>query len=200
MLKKNLTLKHVLIAISLLGLGAAGHYTWRLYQKQLKVQPLPNLQVAFVDLSRIHEDSLAYKKFKELIERQYKQFHDDIHVQEKNIREQYEKLKNQPFSTEEEGKILQGKKEKLNHEFNELDKKIRQHKESLNDDFAKIKEKLEKTTLEIIRSLAKKRRLNLVLNGKSKTEPLILYGSEQLDMTDSVLIELNKKVPTVQLK
>lgn len=197
---KIITFKHTLIAICLVILGASGHYGWHLYQKQSKFRPLPNLQVAFVDLSRIHEESLAYKKFKELIERQYKQFHDDIHIQEKNIRQEYDKLKNHPFSTEEEGKALQEKKEQLNHEFDELDKKIRHHKESLNDGFGKIKETLEKTTLEIIHSLAEERHLNLVLNGKSNMDPFILYGAKQLDITDVVLAELNKKVPTVHLQ
>jgi len=199
-MKRFMQLKPFVIALTLLSLGAAGHYGWRVYQKRLKLDPLPAVHVAFVDLPRIHEEGIAFVKFKELIERQYKQFHEDIRQQETKIRDEYTKLKNHDLLTPEEGKVLQDKKEELNRNFNDLDKTIRQHKESLNKDFSKIKENLEETIVAIIKTIAKKRQLNLVLNAKNQSDPIVLFGANELDITQDVLNELNKQIPTVHLQ
>lgn len=199
-MKRFLQFKPFLIALALVSLGAAGHYGWRAYQKKIKLDPLPAVRVAVVDLPRIHEEAIAFVKFRELIERQYKQFHEDIRQQETKIRDEYVKLKNHDLLTPEESKVLQDKKEELNRNFNDLDKTIRQHKESLTKDFSKIKENLEETIVDIIKTIAKKRQLNLVLNTKSSNDPLILFNEDRLDITQDVLHELNKQIPTVHLQ
>lgn len=199
-MKRLIQFKSYLIVLSLISLGTLGHYGWRSYQKSLKWNPPPAVHIAYVDLPRIHEEALAFIKFKELIERQYKQFHEDINQQETKIREEYTKLKNHDLLTPEESKALQKKKEELNHNFNNLDKKIRQHKESLSKDFDKIKEDLEKTIVDIVKTIAQKRKINLVLNTKSQGDLIVFYGAEELNITQDVLTELNKKIPTVHLQ
>jgi outer membrane protein len=204
-MKRLLTIKMILAIISLVALGAGAHYVWRIYEKNMRVRPLSQAQIAFVDLKRVRDESLGSQKFKELIERQYKQFQDEIQIQEKTLHEQYDQIKEAKIKelgeaiSPKTSQALQKQKEDFERNLNELNTTIRQRKESLNQDFAKIEENIEKTIIKIVETIAHKRKLNLVFNATVLDTSVILYGGQELDITDDIIAELNKQIPTVHL-
>ncbi|AIK95800.1 OmpH family outer membrane protein [Candidatus Odyssella acanthamoebae] len=188
------------ISIALVALIGAGIYYGKgLLNYSSSVIPVPHAQIAFVNLSRVNTEAQAVKQFKELIERQYKNFHEEILGQEKRLQAEYEKIHYLEKNNPEGAKDLKSKKDELDRQVSELDKILRSRKESLNKNFGHIQEEIEHTIREIVNNVAKRRGLNLVFNATILDASVVLYGGSELDITDEVLRELNHKLPTVHL-
>ena len=186
-----------IILVACIGVGI--YYGKNLLTSPSSVIPVPHAQIAFVNLSRVNTEAQAVKQFKELIERQYKNFHEEILGQEKKLQAEYEKIHYLEKNNPEQAKDLKSKKDELDRQVSELDKILRDRKESLNKSFGHIQEEIEHTIREIVTNVAKRRGLNLVFNATILDASVVLYGGAELDITDEVLRELNHKLPTVHL-
>ncbi|MBW8310257.1 MAG: OmpH family outer membrane protein [Candidatus Paracaedibacteraceae bacterium] len=187
----------LLIVGALIGTGL--YYGKTLLFSSSIILPVPHAQIAFVNLSRVNTEAQAVKHFKELIERQYKNFHEEILGQEKKLQAEYEKIHYLEKNNPEQAKDLKSKKDDLDRQVSELDKILRDRKGSLNKSFGHIQEEIEHTIREIVTNVAKRRGLNLVFNATILDASVVLYGGSELDITDDVLRELNHKLPTVHL-
>lgn len=167
------------------------------YSKTLKAQPAA--QIAIVNLSRIRNEALAFVKFKELIERQYKSFHTEIIAKQNELRKKYQEVKNLEKVTKKPASELQKHKEELDQNVAELDQQVRNRKEKLSESFAIISGEIEETIRSIVNSIAHARKLNLIFNATILEASVVLYSGEELDITDEVLQELNTQLPTVHL-
>lgn len=175
------------------------YYSYRCIRITQPLIPAPYTQIAFVNLSRVNTEAQAVKHFKELIERQYKNFHEEILAKEKNLQIEYNKIHQLEKANPEQAKELKKQKDILDRQVSDLDKTLRDRKESLNKSFAHIQEEIEQTIRDIVNDVAKKRGLNLVFNATILDASVVLYGGSELDITDEVLQELNHKLPTVHL-
>ena len=192
------TLKRILYAAVLVAVAVGGYYGYKLSAKR-DVVPLPSAQIAFVNLSRVNTEAQAVRHFKELIERQYKSFHEEILDREKQLQKQYEEIRDIEKKSPEKAKTLSAKKDDLDRQVTDLDKTLRARKDTLNKSFARIQEQIEGQIREIVTDVAKRRNLNLVFNATILDASVVLYGGSELDITDEVLRELNLKLPTVHL-
>lgn len=192
------TLKRILYAAVLVAVAVGGYYGYKLSVKR-DVVPLPSAQIAFVNLSRVNTEAQAVRHFKELIERQYKSFHEEILDREKQLQKQYEEIRDVEKKSPEKAKTLSAKKDDLDRQVTDLDKTLRARKDTLNKSFARIQEQIEGKIREIVTDVAKRRNLNLVFNATILDASVVLYGGSELDITDEVLRELNLKLPTVHL-
>ncbi len=196
--------KYILLIFALLSvaaaIGASSHYAWRNYQKSLRLKTIPNAQIAFVNLTRIHNEATAFVRLRELIERQYKDFKNEITSQEKEILDQHAILEQQKNQKAKEKEDLQKRKEELDKKMREMSSVIHERKTALHQNFAKITDNIETTIREIVNSLAKKHQLNLIFNATVMDASVVLYGGDELDITDEVLTQLNKAIPTVHLE
>jgi len=174
------------------------YYGFKFYTRP-NIMPLPRAQIAFVNLSRVNTEAQAVRHFKELIERQYKTFHDEILDKEKSLHTQYDQIREIEKKSPEKAKGLSAKKDDLDRQVTDLDKTLRARKDSLNKSFARIQEQIEGTIRDIVTDVAKRRNLNLVFNATILDASVVLYGGSELDITDEVLRELNLKLPTVHL-
>lgn len=186
---------YALIAVAILG---SSYYGYKQYTRP-EIIPLPRAQIAFVNLSRVNTEAQAVRHFKELIERQYKTFHEEILDKEKKLQQQYEEIRAVEKQSPEKAKALKGAKDDLDRQVTDLDKTLRVRKDTLNKSFARIQEQIESTIREIVDDVAKRRKLNLVFNATILDASVVLYGGSELDITDEVLRELNLKLPTVHL-
>jgi outer membrane protein len=197
---RYLTIKHVMVFCCVVMTAFGGHYIWRTHQKNLRIKPIPNAQIAFVNLTRLRNEAQAFIKFRELIERQYKIFKDDIHTQEKNILDEYTALEQKRLSKMKGKADLQKDKEALDQKMKEMSTIIHEKKTALHQNFSKITEKIEAAIREIVANLAQKHRLNLIFNATVMDASVVLYGGPELDVTDEVLSLLNREIPTVHLE
>ncbi len=190
--------RKILYGAFLVVVAVGGYYGYKLSVKR-DVVPLPSAQIAFVNLSRVNTEAQAVRHFKELIERQYKSFHEEILDREKQLQKQYEEIRDIEKKSPEKAKTLSAKKDDLDRQVTDLDKTLRARKDTLNKSFARIQEQIEGQIREIVTDVAKRRNLNLVFNATILDASVVLYGGSELDITDEVLRELNLKLPTVHL-
>ncbi len=191
-------LKRLCYLVAVIILAGAGYSVYQL-QMRIDVVPLPSAQIAFVNLSRVNTEAQAVHHFKELIERQYKTFHEEILGREKNLQKQYEEIREIEKKSPEQVKNLSAQKDDLDRQVTDLDKTLRARKDTLNKSFARIQEQIEGKIREIVTDVARRRNLNLVFNATILDASVVLYGGSELDITDEVLRELNLKLPTVHL-
>ncbi len=191
-------LKKISYSVFFVGSIIGGYYGYKYYNK-IEIMPLPSAQIAFVNLSRVNTEAQAVRHFKELIERQYKTFHEEILGREKQLQKQYEEIREIEKKSPELAKNLSAKKDDLDRQVTDLDKTLRARKDTLNKIFARIQEQIESKIREIVTDVAKRRNLNLVFNATILDASVVLYGGSELDITDEVLRELNLKLPTVHL-
>lgn len=197
LMSKNLKLFIFVVLAALIGGGI--YYTATQPGKRINTIPVPHAQIGFVNLSRLNTEAQAFRHFKELIERQYKNFHEEILGKEKKLQAEYEKIRKIEQGKSESPQELKKQKDELDRQVSELDKILRSRKESLNKSFAQIQEEIENTIREIVTEIAKRRNLNLVFNATILDASVVLYGGAELDITSEVLQELNHKLPTVHL-
>lgn len=196
---RYINLKNIIIIAGLAIFAVSGYYAWQISQDNRPLKPIPNAQIAFVNLSRVHNEAMAFIKFKELIELQYKGFKNEIHDQEKEILDEYALLEQQKSTKSKEKGSLQKRREELDKKMKEMSSVIHERKTALHQNFSKITENIEATIRRIVESSAKKHQLNLVFNATVMDASVVLYGGEELDITDEVLAQLNYEIPTVQL-
>ncbi|WP_010297324.1 OmpH family outer membrane protein [Candidatus Odyssella thessalonicensis] len=180
-------------------IGAVTYFLPKAFNGSVRSVSVPSAQIGFVNLSRVKTEAQAMRHFRELIERQYKIFHEEILSKEKKLQAEYEEIRKLEKDTTETTKDLKAKKDNLDRQISELDKILRSRKESLNKSFAQIVEEIEQTIREIVNNVAKRRTLNLVFNATILDASVVLYGGPELDITDEVLEELNHRLPTVHL-
>ncbi len=192
-----------LIVILLLLVGAllvfSGYKIWKALSHHSNRRPIPEIQLATVDLPRIRNEALAFVAFRELIERQYKSFHIEIMELEQHLRQRYGLIKEKESKSSTLAKDLNNEKDLLDKEVSELEKTIRQRKEKLAQNFEDISQKIETKLQQIIAKIAQERHLNLVFNTSSIGDSAVLFGSQELDISSEVISKLNKELPTVHL-
>jgi Skp family chaperone for outer membrane proteins len=180
-------------------MGGGIYYGVSFFTPHSSAIPVPSAQIGFVNLNRVNTEAQAVKQFKDLIERQYKNFHDEILEKEKALQAEYERIHQIEKEIPEPPQELKQQKDDLDRQISELDKILRSRKESLNKGFTEIQEEIERAIRDIVNDVAKRRGLNLVFNATILDASVVLYGGAELDITDEILQELNHKLPTVHL-
>lgn len=175
-----------------------GVYLWKNH-KSVVLREQPTAQIAIVNLSRIRNEAQSFIKFKELIERQYKIFHNEISNTQNELRKKYQEIKELEKTAKKPATELQKRKDDLDHQVAELDKQVRTRKDKLSESFSIITSEIETTIRKIVNNIAHSKHLNLVFNATILDASVVLYSGEELDITDEVLQELDKQLPTVHL-
>lgn len=190
--------RYVLLSLSVVLCLSLGAYYF--HGQVLRLKSIPSAQIAFVNLSRIRNEATSLIKLRELVEESYKKFKDEIHSQELAIREEHKILESQKGRSAKDKAELQKRRQSHDKKIKEMSSIIQEKKNKLNETFSKITESIEIEIQEIVNLLAKEHHLNLVFNSSTMDTSVILYGGEDLDITDEVLAQLNKRMPTVHLK
>ena len=65
---------------------------------------------------------------------------------------------------------------------------------------AKLTDYIQNKVLQVISNIAKKFKIDIVINKGSQNMTHVFYNNNNIDITDIVINELNKIIPTVNLK
>lgn len=194
--------KYILKAVIALGLAtllvAGSAYAWKFWGNKVPPQH-SSARIGLINLNRIRNEATAFTKFKEIIERQYKAFHTEISGTQNDLRQKYQEVKDLEKSSNKSGIELQKLKGQLDVQVADLEKHVRERKEKLSDSFSIITAEIESTIKTIIDKISQKKQLNLVLNTNGSDGAVVLFSGDELDITDEILHELDKQLPTVHL-
>jgi len=156
-------------------------------------------KIAFVDTQTVFDKTKVGKKYQGVL----KEYFDsrkkilDIDADEiQKLREDYGKQ-----SAVLKPEVRKEKEETISRKISDFEKK----RSEFNNELAKKNEELStefnQEMMAILKDLAKKEKISLILNRTinviSKGEvPSVLYGDDELDLTEKVVVELDKKFDT----
>jgi outer membrane protein len=189
----------ILLLIVLAVLGSASYKIWKASTSHNLRHSVPEAHIALVNMPHIRNEASAFIAFRDLIERQYKIFHNEIIELETNLRERYALIKEKELNHQTLPKDLKQAKDQLDKEVSKLEKTIRQRKEKLAQDFETINQEIETKLQEILKRIAHERHLNLVFNATTIGDSVVLFGGKELDISEEIISKLNKELPTVHL-
>jgi len=156
-------------------------------------------KMAFVDTQTVFDKTKVGKKYQGILKEYFESRKKilDIDADEiQKLREDYGKQ-----SAVLKPEIRKEKEETISRKISDFEKK----RSEFNNELAKKNEELStefnQEMMAILKDLAKKEKISLILNRTinviSKGEvPSVLYGDDDLDMTEKVVVELDKKFDT----
>jgi len=149
--------------------------------------------IGVVDMKRILGQSTAYQSIVEQFEEIRRKHRNTFTKQEDVIRDEESKLLKQKNVLSKE--VYAEKVKLLNKKINELKSKQSTDAQKFESDFEKSTNKIQGALVDVLSSIANKKKLDLVL-AKSQ---VLLVGKE-IDITDQAIQELNKVLPKISLK
>lgn len=189
--------------IAFVGLGLWGAIPGAFNTK--KLTPTYPLSIAVINLVRVKNEALSFQEFTKFREKRYSDFHKDILESETKLRKEHEELQKQENSGVVATPEIAQKKEDFEKRLAELDQSIQQRKEQINTEFAQITIEIKEKLKKIIDQLGHERNLNLILNattdGTDSTlldATVVLYGGNEIDLTDEVIHYLDKELPSLK--
>lgn len=149
--------------------------------------------VAIVDVQALLRDSTAMKSVRNQIESERKKFQAEITKHEKEIRASMQALEKQ--KTVLSPAAYKQKANALQQQIAGVQRRVQGRRVVLEKAFAGAVNTFRKTLLDIVKKSARGRKLDLVMD-KSQ----ILYVAPKLDITKSILLDLNKRLPTLKVR
>jgi outer membrane protein len=136
------------------------------------------LQIGFVDIKEIFDTFSETKEAKKLLEEEYQKLKKEIEDKEDEIEELQTKLASKVISETEKVKLKETLEEKLK-EYEEL---RQTSQEKLQKKEKELLQQIEEKIYNAIKKVAKDKDIDLILD-----KSLILYGTEKLDLTETVI-------------
>lgn len=189
---------YIMILLALITGGSATYIVLVGSNKIFTPEKTP-ADIALVNLTTIKNNALAFKSLNELLTQESKKFQEEITTLEMTIRKEYQDLS----ALKKLGKIpdaaLREKKEALEQKTQQLDKEISGKKDLLNKRINELSVVLEDKIKKIVQKFYEELDLDIVLNATILDFPVVLNNKPYLDITDQVLAELDRELPSLTI-
>jgi Skp family chaperone for outer membrane proteins len=152
------------------------------------------LRVAVIDSDRLKKQAKPFKDVHDILEREHAKAHEEILSNENQLRKEFERIKSEKNSS-----IAQTQKAKLDKKVEELEKKLQKKKGRLEKHVNALAAQLEETVFSVIKAIAAKRDINLIINSTINETRVIFYTENRFDITDDVIKDLEKRLPQLVL-
>lgn len=206
-MKNNSTYKILLIVAATIAIAIGislitSFYTTKTILQKGKATP-QSIHLAIVDISKVKDQSLPFKNFKELIETKHAKFHKEILELEIQLRNQYDVFKKNEEKAKETNQgpsaELVKQKEDFEKRVTELEHMVRERQEELNREFTDLSQKIEEILKQTLINIANEQNFNLIINTAVMDSAVVLYGNEGLDITGEIIRRLDEKLASINL-
>jgi outer membrane protein len=158
-------------------------------------------KIAYVDTQTVFDKTKLGKKYQGIVREYYESRKKilDMDAEEiQKLQDDYTKQKQAKLLNE---KAQKEKEESINRKMNEFEKKRNEFSGEIGKKNEELSNEFNQQLVAVLKDLAKREKVSLVLNKTinimSKAEvPSILYADEDLDLTDKLVDELDKKDQT----
>jgi outer membrane protein len=155
-------------------------------------------KIAFVDTQSVFDKSKLGKKYQGVVREYYESRKKilDIDAEEiQKLQEDYSKQKQAKLLND---KAQKEKEETINRKISDFQKKREEFSGEISKKNEELSNEFNQQMVAVLKDIAKKEKVSLVLtktiNVLSKAEvPAVLYADEDLDLTDRVIVDLDKK-------
>jgi outer membrane protein len=155
-------------------------------------------KIAFVDTQSVFDKSKLGKQYQSIVREYYesrKKILDMDADEIQKLQEDYTKQKQAKLLND---KAQKEKEETINRKINDFQKKREEFSGEISKKNEELSNDFNQQMVAVLKTIAKKEKVSLVLtktiNVLSKAEvPSVLYGDDDLDLTDKVIAEMDKR-------
>ncbi|HUI67548.1 MAG TPA: OmpH family outer membrane protein [Nitrospirota bacterium] len=155
-------------------------------------------KIAYVDSQAVFDKTKMGKKYQGIVREYYdsrKKILDMDADEIKSLQEDYNKQKQAKMLND---KAQKEKEETISRKINDFDKKRNEFSGEISKKNEELSQEFNQQMQVVLKEIAKKEKVSLVLNKTinilSKAEvPSVLYADEDLDLTNQVIVEMDKK-------
>ncbi len=155
-------------------------------------------KIVYVDSQAVFDKTKMGKKYQGVVREYYESRKKilDMDAEEiQKLQEEYSKQKQAKMLNE---KAQKEKEESISRKINEFEKKRNEFSGEINKKNEELSNEFNQQMVVVLKEMAKKEKFSMVLNRSinilSKSEvPAVLYADEDLDLTDKVIAEMDKK-------
>jgi outer membrane protein len=155
-------------------------------------------KIAFVDTQTVFDKTKLGKKYQGIVREYYESRKKILDMDAEEIQKLQEDYSKQKQAKLLNDKAQREKEETISRKINEFQKKREEFSGEISKKNEELSNDFNQQMVVILKDIAKKEKVSLVLtktiNVLSKAEvPSVLYGEEDLDLTDKVIVEMDKK-------
>jgi Skp family chaperone for outer membrane proteins len=150
-------------------------------------------KITVVETRKIIENSVAYAEIMKQVQKKNEQFREEIQKSEGDLKKKYQELETKKNALSQDA--IDKKNDEISKEVAELQKKSYGQHSTLEEAHRNATQILVDKTTEIVKTQAEKNGYEIVIE-----KAAVFYSDAKLDITDAVLEELNKALPTVEVK
>jgi Skp family chaperone for outer membrane proteins len=174
---------YLILFFGLISIACGGYF---IYERISSTTTLDQVRVGVIYPKRIKSEAKPYIQFEQYFEKNRKKIHDEFLEEEKKLRDQFE-----AFKKIKKSKQSDSQKKTLQEKARDLENQLIARKDEFLQNAQKITHTLQEKLNLSIKKIAAKRKINLVLNVEADEKILVLYSDASLDITESVIQELN---------
>jgi outer membrane protein len=155
-------------------------------------------KIAYVDTQAVFDKTKLGKKYQGVVREYYESRKKILDMDAEEIQKLQEDYNKQKQAKLLNDKAQKEKEETISRKINEFEKKRSEFSNEISKKNEELSNEFNQQMVTVLKDLAKKEKVSLVLNKTinimSKAEvPSVLYADEDLDMTDKVVVEMDKK-------
>ena len=159
---------------------------------QPSAQQLPPTVAAVIDYQQILRDASAARSIREQIEVRRKAYQDEISAEEERLRQAEQELGKQRSLLAPEA--FAERRREFEKEVAEVQRLVQERRRELDRISAAALGEVKQALIDIVTGLAEERGFNLVLPSSE-----VLFFARKIDLTDTVLAELDARLPRVEV-
>ncbi len=159
-------------------------------------QEIPTAKIAVLDTQKILRNSSAAAGIRDQVKQQREIYQDEFARQERELRAAEEELTRQRTILSSEAFAL--KRREFAARVAAVERGVETRKRELDQAYGTGIKQVERALASIITELAKEHGFNLVLS-RTRVQRVVLYADSALNISDEVLLRLNKRLPSVKV-
>ncbi|HAX91236.1 MAG TPA: hypothetical protein DCY07_03385 [Rhodospirillaceae bacterium] len=149
--------------------------------------------IAIVDVQRLLQASSAAKSVQQQLEKQREKFQTEIAAEEADLRQSEQKLAKMREAGKTDAFVEQ--EQKLQQRFLTVERHVQARRKALDQAFTDSMNTVRKNLVDIVAQVSKEKGVNLAI-----VKQQVIWNDAAIDITDEVLMRLNKTLPQVEVK
>ena len=150
-------------------------------------------KITVVETRKIIESSTAHNDILKQVQKKNEQFRDEIQKSESELKKKYQELETKKNALSQDA--IDKKNDEISKEVAELQKRSYGQHTALEDAYRNATQILVEKTSEIVKSQAQSKGYQMVVE-----KGAVIYSDKSLDITDTILDEVNKALPSIEVK
>lgn len=149
--------------------------------------------IAIVDVQKVVKNASAAKMALDEIKKKRDQYQTEINKQEENLKKKDQELAKQKAVLSAEA--FEQKRKEFQKTVLEVQQGVQKKRAALDNSYTTVLAEIQKSVVEIIATLSQEKGFDIAIPSSQ-----VLYGKDTLDISDEVLLRLNKKLPKVAIE